>query len=777
MVNLIYIRRRPENGLIVNPNPEFSPINTLPIEILAVDGVGRVPRGSGEGPGEGEGEREGVSGAGPVGIFVLGIGGGGGGGGGGSGEGVFSAAGDAGAEGAVDGSHHAAASEAATAAVASEWSPHLSPSLSLALCAMATGKPRILIIGAGMAGLTAAHKLHTSSDGAFEVHVAEGGDRIGGRINTSEFCGDRVELGATWIHGINGSPVYGLARKLDALKSSQPWECMDSAFGGPVTVSENGYEINSELVKSVSKCFDVLMDFAQGKGIGENGVNYHKLAEKCCQNCEKNGDFNILTDFPLGRKFEKNGINYCQMAEKGYEICEKSGDFDILMDFDKGRKIEKEGINYCEMAENGCQNYLKNEDLDLVMDFDKGAEIEENGINYWKIAEKAYEICMKHGDCRTVSIGGYLRKGLELYWGLIGEKEELKGFGDWDKKSILESVFEMKENTQRTYTSADELATLDFEAEHEYKMFSGEEITIAKGYMRIIESLALALPRGCVQLGKKVNKIEWRSEDRGGWESEFAGEVKAVKVNFLDGSYMFADHVIVTVSLGVLKAGVSENWCQNSGMFDPPLPSFKVDAISRVGYGVVNKLFLELSPSGLESGNGSKFPFLQMAFHKSDSEFRDPKVPWWMRRSNSLCPIYGNSNVVLCWFAGKEALELESLEDEEIIDGVSNTLSRFSIKSKHQASSSFGKVLKTRWGNDPLFLGSYSYVAVGSSGDDLDTMAVPLPENGKNGNSSCFPLQILFAGEATHRTHYSTTHGAYFSGLREANRLLQHYGL
>lgn len=75
-------------------------------------------------------------------------------------------------------------------------------------------------------------------------------------------------------------------------------------------------------------------------------------------------------------------------------------------------------------------------------------------------------------------------------------------------------------------------------------------------------------------------------------------------------------------------------------------------------------------------------------------------------------------------------------------------------------------MLRSRWHSAPYTRGSYSYVAVGSTGDDIDLLAQPLPAD-----STGAQLQVLFAGEATHRTFYSTTHGALLSGWREADRL------
>lgn len=67
---------------------------------------------------------------------------------------------------------------------------------------------RILIIGAGVAGLSAARQLQQHG---FQVTILEGRDRIGGRTWTDDSLGVPVDLGASWIHGVTGNPITELA--------------------------------------------------------------------------------------------------------------------------------------------------------------------------------------------------------------------------------------------------------------------------------------------------------------------------------------------------------------------------------------------------------------------------------------------------------------------------------------------------------------------------------------------------------------------------------------
>ncbi|MGW3127346.1 flavin monoamine oxidase family protein [Streptomyces sp. NPDC001123] len=68
-----------------------------------------------------------------------------------------------------------------------------------------------IVVGAGMAGLTAARLVHTAGQ---RVVVLEARDRVGGRLWTDRTAGFSVDRGASWIHGLTGNPLTELVSPL-----------------------------------------------------------------------------------------------------------------------------------------------------------------------------------------------------------------------------------------------------------------------------------------------------------------------------------------------------------------------------------------------------------------------------------------------------------------------------------------------------------------------------------------------------------------------------------
>ena len=66
----------------------------------------------------------------------------------------------------------------------------------------------VLVLGAGIAGLAAAKTL---IDDGRSVIILEARNRVGGRIWTDNSMGLPLDLGASWIHGVNGNPITKLA--------------------------------------------------------------------------------------------------------------------------------------------------------------------------------------------------------------------------------------------------------------------------------------------------------------------------------------------------------------------------------------------------------------------------------------------------------------------------------------------------------------------------------------------------------------------------------------
>ena len=72
-------------------------------------------------------------------------------------------------------------------------------------------KKRVIIIGAGIAGLQSANNLQNSG---YHVTILESKDRIGGRVLTAHLNENTpVDIGASWIHNINGNPIWKIAQE------------------------------------------------------------------------------------------------------------------------------------------------------------------------------------------------------------------------------------------------------------------------------------------------------------------------------------------------------------------------------------------------------------------------------------------------------------------------------------------------------------------------------------------------------------------------------------
>lgn len=61
----------------------------------------------------------------------------------------------------------------------------------------------VVIVGAGMAGISAANTFHEQGMNSFVV--LEAMSEIGGRMRVADFAGVKVEVGANWIHEVNTS--------------------------------------------------------------------------------------------------------------------------------------------------------------------------------------------------------------------------------------------------------------------------------------------------------------------------------------------------------------------------------------------------------------------------------------------------------------------------------------------------------------------------------------------------------------------------------------------
>jgi polyamine oxidase len=76
---------------------------------------------------------------------------------------------------------------------------------------------RVVVVGAGIAGLTVANAL---THAGVKCVVLEARDRIGGRLHTVDLAGSPVDLGGSWIHMPIGNPMSAFAQQVGVSRRS-----------------------------------------------------------------------------------------------------------------------------------------------------------------------------------------------------------------------------------------------------------------------------------------------------------------------------------------------------------------------------------------------------------------------------------------------------------------------------------------------------------------------------------------------------------------------------
>jgi lysine-specific histone demethylase 1 len=156
-----------------------------------------------------------------------------------------------------------------------------------------------------------------------------------------------------------------------------------------------------------------------------------------------------------------------------------------------------------------------------------------------------------------------------------------------------------------------------------------------------------------------------------------------------------------------------------------------------------------------------------------EQKFWEDDIDWFgkvithnTRENRGLCYLWWNyykvvkRPVLVAIVAGKACHAIELRRDEDLITEVKGLLKGM---FKLNEDPKIVKYVITRWKTDQYAGGTYSYVALGATGEDYDKLAKTVQVFGNN--------RLFFGGEHTCRQYPATVAGAYASGLREAEKI------
>lgn len=230
-----------------------------------------------------------------------------------------------------------------------------------------------------------------------------------------------------------------------------------------------------------------------------------------------------------------------------------------------------------------------------------------------------------------------------------------------------------------------------------------------------------------------------------------------------DKSTSACDFTVCSLPLGVLKSSIDENSKLGKVKFSPALPDTKVDSIEHVGFGILNKVYIQF-PYSFWRKRGKKEE-LNGSVYLSDSEFNFGNASQinpqhYMFFDLGFDPQKDDSSdphILHTLISGIDAVRGENLTDESIVREVMFTL-RHLFQGINVPNHVAFKV--SRWGGDTFSQGAYSFLPPGTSEQDYLSLQSSVCADGDFytvGDSKT--MRLFFAGEHTSAHYPSLAHG------------------
>ncbi|KAH9616227.1 hypothetical protein KSS87_000072 [Heliosperma pusillum] len=210
----------------------------------------------------------------------------------------------------------------------------------------------------------------------------------------------------------------------------------------------------------------------------------------------------------------------------------------------------------------------------------------------------------------------------------------------------------------------------------------------------------------------------------------------SVTVKTEDGSTYEANHLILSVSIGVLQSRLIS--------FHPALPRWKKEAIDKCDVMVYTKIFVKFPYKFWPSGEGKEF-FIY-------AHERRGYYTFWQHMENA----YPGSNILVVTLTNDESKRVEAQTDEETLGEAMEVLRDMFGGNIPDATD----ILVPRWWNNRFQRGSYSNYPIISNNQLVRDIKAPI------GN-------IFFTGEHTSERFSGYVHGGYLAGIDTSKSLLE----